>query len=86
MILHGQVPELKRELQRRQLNVVGTRRELTERLLEDDQRETLESWKLWGFAMFLTKFFFFGGGWVYILYILIYNYCILITMFNNVEV
>eukprot|EP00435_Cladocopium_sp_Y103_P042637 s1673_g11.t2 len=39
------VPELKRELQRRQLNAVGTRRELTERLLEDDRRsqETLDT-------------------------------------------
>jgi len=31
------VPELKRELQRRQLDPVGTRKELTARLLEHDQ-------------------------------------------------
>lgn len=31
------MPELKRELQRRQLDPVGTRKELTARLLEHDQ-------------------------------------------------
>ena len=33
----NKVPELKRELQRRQLDPVGTRKELTARLLEHDQ-------------------------------------------------
>ena len=38
------MPELKRELQRRKLNAVGTRKELTERLLDDDrtQKDSLE--------------------------------------------